>query len=296
MPFGPSHIKVNLTPATATELTPALMMAQMQNIGLNCAQINEQNMQQYITYVNSQLPNGAIQSFAIKAPAGSFAGSVAQPMVLLATPPGGTRSLAAAVPPLDTSATGNWTIDADGDGYGPNLEVIQYPDHFMWLYNNRATNGFLGNYQPPQTYTGDYPNAEAIQNLFVNAGMIASSTLVKGMDQSSLNAALSNAIAPLANANLADYNQSGSRTIFLVDNYNTTTGYADGLGVLFFSWTLQISDYKRKTKDGGDTHPTVLVIQAGSVLYSDPGPLCHDYFSVLTQFNIDPNTAPTCAV
>lgn len=294
MPFGPSRIKINLTPATPTALTPDSMIAQMKNVGLSCSQINQQNMANYIAEVTSQLPTGAVQSFDIKAPAGSFAGSQAQAQAFQATPPGVPRSLASAVPALETSATGNWTINAAGDGYGPNLEVIQYLDHFMWLYNNRATNGFAGNYQAPQISSGYYPNAEAIQKLFVNAGITASASLVRGMDQDSLKAALTNAIQPLANADLSDYNVPGSRTIFLVDNYNVSTGEADGLGVLFFSWTLEISNYKRKDKDGGDTHATTLTVQAGSVLYSDPSALCRDYFAVLTQFGIDPGSAPAC--
>jgi hypothetical protein len=291
MPFGPpSGIKAgNLSPATPTPFDATALKTQLQNIGLSCAQINEQNLNQYISQVNSQLPIGAVQSFAIKAPSTNIGPATAAAQV------GGMMALAAAVPPLEDSATGNWTINAEGDGYGPQLEVIQYPDHFNWLYANRATNGFTGVIDNPPAYTGNYPNAEAIQNLFVNVGITASATLVKGIDQDAMRATLSNAIQPLADANLDDYNVSDSRTIFLVDNYNPSTQIADGLGVLFISWTLTISDYKRKTKDGGDTHPTSLTINAGSILYSDPSTLCADYNSVLKQFNIDPATAPTCS-
>ena len=290
MPFGPSKgIKAgSLSASTPTPLDADALKTQLENIGLSCAQINHENLTQYISEVSSQLPVGAVQAFAIKAPASNLK---AQPSAQVA----GLRALAEAVPSLVDSATGNWTINSSGDGYGPNLEVIQYPSHFKWLYDNRATNGFTGVIDAPPAYTGNYPNAEAIQNLFVNVGTTASATLVKGIDQDAMKATLSNAIQPLADANLSDYDVSDSRTIFLVDNYNASTGYADGLGVLFINWTLKISDYKRKSKDGGDTHPTSLTIECGSVLYSDPGPLCADYNSVLKQFNIDPTTAPSCA-
>lgn len=290
MPFPkPTQIKVGpLQAATPTLFDAACLKTQLQNIGLSCAQINQTNLNQYITEVLSQVPAGATQSFAIKAPSGDIG-----PVSDLAAAPG-MVALAAAVPSQVTAATGNWTIDPTGDGFGPQLEVIQYPDHFNWLYGNRNTNGFTGVIDNPPTYSGNFPNAQAIQNLFINVCLTASATLVKGLDQATMTAMLSNVIQPLTDNNISNYNVSDSRTIYLVDNYNQTTQVADGLGVLYISWTLNISDYKRKTKDGGDTHPTSLTIKSGSVLYSDPSTLCRDYNAVIKQFNIDPKTAPAC--
>jgi hypothetical protein len=160
--------------------------------------------------------------------------------------------------------------------------------------SNNESNGFAGVVDNPPAYTGNYPNAAAIQNLFINVGVTASSTLVKGIDKDAMTATFSNAIQPLADANLKNYDQSGSRAIMLVENYNTTTGYADAVGVVSVNWRLQISDWQRKSKDGGDTHPTVLTVNARSVLYSDVNLLCQHYNAVLTQFGIDPQTAPSC--
>ena len=302
MPFGPSSgIPVGkLTAATPTPFDADALKTQLEAIGLSCAQINKKNLNQYIGEVTSQLPIGQVQAFAIKKPsqkAGVAAAMVvgkARRLAAAAMDVGAARPLADAAPKMEDSATANWTINANGDGYGPQLEVIQYPDHFNWLYNNRATNGFVGVIDNPPPYKGNYPNAAAIQNLFITVGITASATLVKGIDQDAMKATLTNVIQPLSNANLSDYNVSDSRAIFLVDNYNSSTGWADGLGVLFVSWTLSITDYQRKTKDGGDTHPTTLTVKAGSVLYSDPSVLCADYHSVLKQFNIDPTTAPAC--
>lgn len=291
MPFPPhAGIKApSLTAATPTPFDATALKTQLENIGLSCAQINPISLGQYIQTVTGQLPTGGVQAFGIMAPPADLPPPVAQVA-------GRMRMLQEAVPQLTDSAVGNWTINAGGDGYGPNLQVIQYPDHFNWLYDNRGTNGFTGVVDNPPTYSGNYPNAEAIQQLFVNVGTVASATLVKGIDQDAMKATLSNAIQPLGDATLSDYNVTDSRVIFLVDNFNASTGYCDGLGVLFVNWTLAISDYKRKSKDGGDTHPTNLTIKCGSVLYSDPGPLCANYNAVLKQFNIDPQTAPSCAV
>jgi hypothetical protein len=299
MPFGPSGIKIELEKDTPSQFDSEALKNQLGTMGLSCGQLTKANLDGYIQQVNDQLPTGSVQSFGIKAPAEDLEPHSQEYTKPMLAPLAMRTELVAvqdAVSPLKTAAKGNWTISKSGDGYGPNLEIIQYPDHFNWLYENRDLNGFTGTIDNPPSYTGNYPNAEAIQKLFVNVCTTASATVVKGVDQDSMRATLTNAIQPLANANLTNYDVKASRVIFLVDDYNETTRVAAGIGVLFVSWHLSIRDYKRKSKDGGDTHPTVLTIKSGSVLYGDPGPLCSDYNSVLSHFKIDPSTAPGCAV
>ncbi|MEQ5777509.1 MULTISPECIES: hypothetical protein [unclassified Thalassospira] len=296
MPFGPPN-KMNigkLDAATPTPFDKATLKTSLENIGLNCAQLNDKNLDSYITTVKSQLPQGAVQSMAIKAPHTSPLNAnlkaAAAPVMLF--------SAANDVPQMTSAATGNWSIpdNNNAEGYGPNLEIIQYKDHFNWLFDNKATNGFTGVKNSPPATQGNYPNAEAIQKLFIQVGLTASSTLVKGLDQPTMLATLSNVIQPLNDSNIANYDVSDSRVIDLVDNYDPATGMADGIGVLTISWHLTIEDYKRKTKDGGDTHATYLKMDAWSVLYSDPGVLCQQYSSVLQHFAINIATAPTCRI
>jgi hypothetical protein len=292
MPFPPrTGVKIGLIKATPTPLDADALRTQLNGVGLNCAKITDDSLNASIDKVTSQWStnsninrNGPITSYGIKQPSKNSA-------VALSSRIGGMRLLAEAVPPLDYYATGNWTLDASGDGYGPQLEVIQYPDHFNWLYANRANNGFTGVVDNPPPYTGYYSNADAIETMFVNVGITASATLVKGLDQDAMKAVLSNAIKPMENADLSNYDQPGSLTVFLVDNYNETTKVADGLGVLFIIWRLTIDDYKKSSED--PTHYTTLTIQSGSVLYSDPKYLCGDYNKVLTQFGI--TGAPACS-
>lgn len=292
MPFPPpSKIKIGqLTAATPSTFDADALRQQLKNIGLSCGQLTDNNLQNYLATVTSQLPTGTVQSFAILAPKLDLENYNAVP-----APPGTLRTVAEATTPMIEAATGNWTISTSGDGYGPNLSVIQFPDHFNWLYANRATNGFTGVIDNPPPFTGNYPNATTIQQLFVNVAITASATLIKGLDVNAMKATLSNVIQPLANADLSDYNVTDSRCIYLVENYNASTEEADAIGVLYIAWNLTIADYKRKSKDGGDTHATSLTIKSGTVLYSDPKQLCADYNSVLKQFNIDPAGAPTCA-
>lgn len=277
-----------MSAATPTPFDDANLKTQLETIGLDCAQLSKQNLNAYIENVDSQLSDGKVHSMAIKAPTGTVVNPSFESGEVLAA-----DSVASQVPALTNVATGNWTINDEAEGYSSNLEIIANDAHFNWLYDNRGTNGFTGQVDNPPTYSHNEPNAEAIQKLFVNVGLTASATLVKGLDKSTMKATLTNVIQPLSDADLSNYKSNDSRVIFLVDNYDPTTKRADGIGALFIKWDLTITDYKRKTKDGGDTHPTNLTIRAGSVLYSDPATLCSDYNSVLQHFNIA-SGAPSC--
>lgn len=303
MPIPPPQgINLNLAEATPSALDAASLKTQLENIGLNCSQLTPEFLQAQVNEVTSQMPTGSAQAFAILAPAGmvtteSLPASLAavrasKAAALQATAPVG--SLLAAMGASEEVAIGNWTELDSAQGYRANLEVIQYLSHFNWLMEQQESNAFPGIVDNPPAYQGDYPNADAIRTMFVNTARTAASTVVAGIDQSTMQAVFSNVIQPLTDSNLSNYDQSGSRAIMLAENYNQTTKYAEAIGVVSVSWRLQIQDYQRKSKDGGDTHHTVLTISSRSALYSDVSLLCRHYNSVLTQFGIDPAQAPTC--
>ncbi len=281
-------LNISLKSATPTPFDAATLKRALEIVGLNCAQISDANLTSWITTVNSQLPTGKSQAFAIKMPGNALRVAAAFQAVK------DVGSVAARLPLLEHAATGNWTLDATGgDGYGPQLEIIAYPDHFNWLYDNRASNGFTGTKNDPPVVSGNYDNAKAIQDLFISVGLTASSTLVRGLDQDSMRAALTNVIQPLSNASLSNYDDKSSRLFFVVEDYNESTKVAQALGVVFINWELKIEDYKRKTKDGGDTHKTVLTLHAGSVTYSDPATLCGNYKLVVDHYKL--TGAPACS-
>ena len=60
---------------------------------------------------------------------------------------------------------------------------------------------------------------------------------------------------------------TGSRVIFLVENYDPVTKNADAIGVLTIWWHLTIQDYRNKPKDATQ-HETKLTIKSRSVFYS----------------------------
>lgn len=74
----------------------------------------------------------------------------------------------------------------------------------------------------------------------------------------------SNAVAPLSDANAVITTSTGSRVIFLVENYDPVTDNADAIGVLTIWWHLTIQDYRNKPKDATQ-HDTKLTIKSRSV-------------------------------
>ena len=284
MPFPPKPgIKVGkLYQKTPTPFTTNSLRTQLDAVGLNCSQVTESFLQQQISTVQSKLLKGKVQTFGIMGPATAKAAAKL------------TIQIAGEYLSLQSEATGNWEPDNYGDGFGTDLSVIAVQSHFDWLYDNRATNGFTGA-KAPQIQEQEYlKTADAIQNMYVKVCLQASSTVVTGLDQSSMEAVLHNIIKPLDDQQLSNYDKSDSRVIYLVEDYDPVTQIAQGVGVLYVRWTLKIDDYKRKTKDGGDTHLTNLTVDAGSVQYDNPNTLCRDFYAVADHFKLDVTATDPC--
>lgn len=288
MPFPPpSGIKVGkLNAKSPTQFTTTSLKTQLEAVGLSCSELTDAYLQSSINTVGDQIYEGKIQTFGIMAPASSNSTSNATASLRLELPNDTIH--------LKNAATGNWEPDAYGDGFGTDLSVIAYESHFDWLYDNRGKNGFTGTKAQQLHEVKNLQNADAIQNLFVQICTQASSTVVTGLDKSSMEATLHNVIQPLDNAQLKNYDQSDSRVIYLLKDYDPQTHIAQGLGVLYVRWTLKINDYKRKTKDGGDTHHTDLTVDAGSVQYDNPKILCRDFYEVADHFKVDVKSSDPC--
>jgi hypothetical protein len=279
------RVPIQLTQATPTQLTPAALQKQLNEIGLTCPDTATDKLRQYIAEVKSQLINGQTQTYAILRPAvpdlmvGNGSGAISFAEVAAAAQATGRTSRLAVT--LSESSVGNWEPDSTGLGYGPELEYIQFETHFDWLKANRPS--FTGVVNNPPVINGKYDSVDAIKKLFVEVGTTASSTLVKGLDKASFESVLSNAIAPLTEGGVENYHVADSRVIFLVENYDPASGEADAVGVLTIWWELTIKDYKEKKQT--TKHDTTLTIKGRSVLYSTLDALFGDYQAAKTQFN-----------
>lgn len=264
MPIPRQKIPVQLIPATPTPVTVTGVKQQLDDIGLNCALAAEDLLEEYIKEVEARLPNGGSQTYQILKP-------TKDPSL----------RVAGLVGDYEQSSIGNWEPDSTGLGYAPQLEYIQYETHFDWLLGNQP--GFTGVVNNPPEYKGRYGSVDAIKEMFINVAINASATLIKGLDKSSMESVLSNAIAPLTDKNAQNYNPGPqSRVIFLVENYDPNSGNADAVGVLTLWWDLKIVDYKEKKKS--PVHDTTLTVRTRSVLYSSVETMTADYLAARTHF------------
>ncbi|MCI5208140.1 MAG: hypothetical protein D3910_04985 [Candidatus Electrothrix sp. ATG2] len=303
MPFPPPPgFKIKLSSAEPSKLTPDDLKDQLEAVGLSCSQLTPEALQSYIDEVKGNIPEGAIQTYAILAPPEDLQGARSLDSIQALTEKkkvkltavrnsGGLISVEDAVGKLVKAATGNWEVVESTVDQGA-LQIIQVRDHFNWLYDNRATNGFTGIITGPKTYSQYETNEDAVKSLFQKVIIEMAAAVVKGVDEASMQATVTNIIQEQVESS-QNYSTQGSRVLHLVDGYDSK-GEANGIGTLTVEWTLSVANYKKKSKDGGDKHETDLTVTAWSVLYTDPDTCCKNYRSVLTEFNIDPKGAPQC--
>jgi len=237
-------------PNKISTVSAATLGPQLNSIGLTCDITKPQQLQPIIDNTEAHLPAvGQGEFFAVH-----------NTDVLMAALKKGSPTAFQD----SQDATSPWEPSATALGYSADLALISA--HFDDLKANYT--GFVGYKGAEPTARGQFASVDAIRNLFVQVALNSSASVVTGIDKVSLNVVLSNAISPLQDST-DNYDKTDSRFCCLLLNYNPATGDADGVGFVSLQWRLQISDYKRKTKNGGDTHNTILDITAWSCVYDN---------------------------
>ncbi|MEM5563793.1 hypothetical protein WNY78_01690 [Psychroserpens sp. AS72] len=275
MSIPKNKVKIGLKKDTPTPLSIPVLQKQLNNLGLDCAYTTPKRLEVFQREVTAQFPDGINQSFGIHQPKQS---SDMTPYY---------RSMYDRVPApylgLTESSKGDWKPEASALGYSTQLSTVVFPRNFEYLTLNRA--GFAGNRSEEKTNENKYETVDAIKDMFIQLGIEASASLVKGLDKSSLNSILSNAIAPINEKNVKDYYNADSRVVFLVENYNPLTEEADAIGVLGIDWELKINDYLEKKKS--PKHDTKMTISTRSILYDSIAALEADIVFLKANFGED---------
>jgi len=243
MPFPPSRkMKIALSKPVngPSRLTAERLQTQLKNIGLACPDTDVPILANDIVDVQKLIPDPAN---------GVEAWGIFQNSSSRRTPSVGAElTQFKSVIGMVATAVGNWVPDASAGGYATQLEFMQFPTHFAWLKANRSQNGFVGQGPTGVKQSGNGATVDAIKAAFVQIGINVSSVLVTGLNQRAFEAALSNAIAPMNDANAVNYDNADSTVMFLVDGYDDQGG-ATGIGCVTVEWHLQITDYLQKPKN-----------------------------------------------
>lgn len=261
--------------STPSELTVEALEKQLNNLGLDCAHTYKDRLTKYKEEVERQFPDGLNQSFGIQKPKSSADGSRYYQSVY--------RNADAPYLGLDEASKSDWQPEGSALGYSTDLSTIIYPRNFTFLRENKP--GFAGMQSKERIEQHKYETVEAIKELFVTVGIEASASLIKGLDKTTLNSIFSNAIAPINEGNVKDYDVSDSRVIFLVENYDPVKKEASAIGVLGIDWHLVIKDYKEKKKN--PLHDTTLKVTTRSVLYDDLSKMDSDLQYIKSHFGPD---------
>lgn len=257
MPIPGKKIKLDLLKTEPSQLTVEALEKQLNNIGLDCAHTQKDRLARYKEEVEKQFPDGINQSFGIQKPSPSKDGSLYYKSIY--------GNADAPFLGMEEASKSDWQPEGSALGYSTDLSTIIYPKNFTFLMENKT--GFTGTKSQERIEQNKYDTVEAIKQLFVTVAIEASASLVKGLDKTTLNSIFSNAIGPINEGNVKDYDMPDSRVIFLVENYDPIKNEASAIGVLGVDWHLKIKDYQEKKKS--PLHDTTLKVSTRSVLYDD---------------------------
>lgn len=275
MPIPAKRVKIDLQKSTPSELTVEALKKQLDNLGLSCAHTDPERLKRYKEEVEKSFQDGLNQSFGITKPALSTDGSRHYQSLY--------GDAGAPYFGLEEASKSDWSPEATAQGYATELSTVAYPRNFTYLVENKP--GFGGNKSSERIEQNKFDTVEAIKQLFITVAIEASASLVKGLDKTTLNSIFSNAIAPINEGNVKDYNVTDSRVIFLVENYDPITKTAAGIGVLGIDWHLTIKDYLEKKKS--PLHDTMLKVSTRSVLYDNVDTLAGDVAFIKSHFGLD---------
>ncbi|PSK99990.1 hypothetical protein CLV63_102117 [Murinocardiopsis flavida] len=200
----------------------------------------------------------------------------------------GTRPLTAAVAQFDSfalthfatlaqlsltpAALGSWTVGTEQicNSVSAMLKVIQEKDYYASLKAEygRKHKTWPGREGSQHKDEPDIKTGDAIHDFYKQALSETAKMTFKDLNRRDAEGFISKAIGPPDDLAKNDYQKKDSMLLFLAENYNDSTREADGVGVITLEWEIEIKDYKRKSKHGGDSHRVILDIKSRSISYS----------------------------
>jgi hypothetical protein len=277
-------VKVALTKATPTEVTPQDLQQQLRdNMGLHCKYTEIPELIKLKADVLSQWTDtGSGQAYGVFIKNKDGVQKDAVPVTHLNIK---GMDLLARFGFSNEGVKGEWEPSDSAQGYTNELFTIQSPANFWYLARNFPQD-FAGIHKE-KSDTRRVGTVDAVKNFFAEIGKELAALTVNGVDLPSLQPILYKALGVSESSLDRDYDEGTeqnpkTRVIFLVENYNPQTKEADAIGALAIDWALHISNYKEKKEEV--THTATLKLWSRAVLYTELNFMYRDYYRVVNHF------------
>ena len=269
MPIPKRKVHISLAKDTPSQVTPEDLKKDLQRIGLTCKDTSLEKLKKFKQDVLQSWTPGKSAAYGIytksKQPP---SGAPAADYLKLEQ-----QDLLGMFGYSNSEISGEWTPSDTAQGYINELYCIQYEPHFNKLLAEKPD--FFTGVSKSTRETSKESTVEQIKRFFTKIGTELSSMLVDGLNLPTLEALLKNAIGVNESSFVEDYAETGSRVVYLVQNYDPLTQECDAIGVLTMDWALTIRNYQEKKSEL--KHDTILDMNARAVLYTSIEHLMSDY-------------------
>jgi len=273
--FPINEFPIEMEATEPTSLNTDSITQQLNDLGLTCSETTGRRLEQNINDVINNIGKGSLQSFGVY----SYQPASTQRIQAMIQNLNNEDEIAAQLMEQEyvRTAEGNWIEKGTGQ-FDAKLRVICQKDNYEYLKSNFADFPYCEVVQ--QTYESQENTVSAIKQFFVNVASSCTASTVEGIDETTLKAVFSNALAMInESTDLSNFSVTNqNRVITLLKDYNVTTKEADGVGIAVCEWDLSITNYQQKKESV--RHDTKVTVRSRSVLYRDPAILLKHYNAV----------------
>lgn len=283
--IGAKGIPVQCAASTPALLTIDNLQQQLNRIGLTCEWTRPERLERLKREVERKLQTGENQSFAIYHLKPEY---VTFPSI---SPSEMKNDYNVPFAAVNARISSTWEPSSnDTMGYIQKLSVILAKNNFDRIKQHFTD--FTGYDTGEQTSTSTASTVEAILDFFVKTLNTACSAVVNGINLDDLKAICTN-MFPSNISMEQDYNESNSFLIHLLQDYNDEKKEAVGVGAIYLSWSLLVTNYKNKKES---IHSSTLKLCARSVMYDDADVIDTHYkfvANMITNTNNEKYEIPT---
>lgn len=256
--IGAKGIKIECSKSVPAELTVENLREQLHRIGLTCGLTEPYCLNRIRKDVESRLETGKNEAFGIyylKPEYKDFRSVSLKHMKYRADAP---------LMEMSGRISASWEPDTqDAMGYIQKLSVILAKNNFDRIRQHYID--FAGYDSGEKEYGSDASTVPAIKEFFVKTLNMACGSVAEGINLDDLEAVCTD-MFPEDAAMDRDYEGSNSFLVSLLQDYDEEKKQAAGVGAVYLSWKLHITNYKEKKTV---SHSSTLTLQARSVMYDD---------------------------